>query len=363
MAINKTFVPHTELKAADLNELVDQANGYVGQVDRAKPNTVDIAQYNSEGAELPLASYYVYYGNPTHALAGRYADTDIYFIAVCISHWELSHAIVLYVKNEQNKYIYSESFRSDQASSDLEKYIAGLFAGAPVTYDHDGLMKSEDKRMFDDMVLEVFPLTVVVASSNAGTYEVGDAQHSVTPQIVLSITRKGADVSASAQTTSSQGEVQSDNKTIIGSALTNGTTAFQISVTQGGQTVDAPDQKFEFMNYRYRGAVSANNIPSDATAKTNYVKTLCQNNTISKELSSSTQLTGKNALAAGNCYVFVIPTQSPNLIVKDANSGGVVDNAGTGTFTLRRVNDTGDVNCKYVIVPASPNAWNFEITN
>ena len=105
MAINKTFVAHTELKAQDLNDLVSQANGYVGQIDRAKPNTVDIAQYNSEGAELPLASYYVYYGNPTHALAGRYADTDTYFIAVCISHWELSHAIVLYVKNEQNKYI------------------------------------------------------------------------------------------------------------------------------------------------------------------------------------------------------------------------------------------------------------------
>ena len=31
MAINKTFVPHTELKAQDLNELVTQANGYVAE--------------------------------------------------------------------------------------------------------------------------------------------------------------------------------------------------------------------------------------------------------------------------------------------------------------------------------------------
>ena len=59
----------------------------------------------------------------------------------------------------------------------------------------------------------------------------------------------------------------------------------------------------------------------------------------------------------------MIPTQSPNLIVKNANSGGVVDNAGTGTFELARVNGTGTVNCKYVIVPASPNSWNFEIVN
>ena len=223
-----------------------------------------------------------------------------------------------------------------------------------------GLTSVNAQQAFAEIAREIYPVQVTIAESNAGTFEIGTRK---TPHIVLSILRNGADVSSSANTTSSQGKVQSDHKTIDGVELTSGTTTFQISVTQGGQTVDAPDQKFSFMNYRYRGAVSANNIPSDAIAKTNYVKQLCQNNTISKELSTSTQLTGKNALAADKCYVFVIPTQSPNLIVKDANSGGVVDNAGTGTFELARVNGSGTVNCKYVIVPASSNAWNFEITN
>lgn len=207
-----------------------------------------------------------------------------------------------------------------------------------------------------DMMTEVFPVKVAIASSNAGTYEVGDAQHSVTPQIVLSITRKGADVSSSAQTTSSQGEVQPDHKTIIGSALTNGTTTFQISVSQGGQTVNAPAQTFSFLNYRYYGAVSTK--PANAAA----VKTLCQNGTLTKQLSSSTTM-GKTALAASKYFVFVIPTTNPNLIVKNANSGGTVDNAGSGTFEMARVNGTANLNYKYVIVPASSNAWNFEITN
>ena len=72
---------------------------------------------------------------------------------------------------------------------------------------------------------------------------------------------------------------------------------------------------------------------------------------------------GKTALAANKYFVFVIPTTSPNLIVKNYNSGGTVDNAGSGTFELARVNGTATLNCKYVIVPASSNAWNFEITN
>jgi hypothetical protein len=223
-----------------------------------------------------------------------------------------------------------------------------------------------------DMMTEVFPLKIAVSSPNAGTYEIGT---SITPSIVLDITRKGTDVASRSQVsfTPADGSLSQDKKTYTGAAISSGTKTYRVEVTQGGQTVvhdgnDSNDEyknqlKFTFMNYRYRGAVSANNIPSDATAKTNYVKQLCQNNTISKELSTSTQLTGKNALAADKCYVFVIPTQSPNLIVKDANNGGVVDNAGTGTFELARVNGTGTVNCKYVIVPASSNTWNFEITN
>ena len=206
----------------------------------------------------------------------------------------------------------------------------------------------------------VFPLTVAIASSNAGTYEIGTPN--ITPNIVLDITRRGSDVSSSAMTTSSHGTVQADNKTITDSAISSGSKTYQIAVTQGGQTVNAPNQVFNFLNYRYFGAVLASGIPSDDEEKTEYVKELCQNNTLNKELSSSTTKT-KTQLNADYCYIFVIPNTSVELIVKNANSSGTVENAGLGTFSIPRVNGSGNVDCKYVIVPASSNSWYFEIVN
>ena len=355
MAITENFESHTVLTAQKLNSLVSQANAYVHEVDAKKPDTVDISNYLSEGDELPLGCYYVYYGNPTHTLAGRYTYTDTYFIAICISHWEHAHTLAVYTKNAQNKYIYYETFRTNQASTAMERYIASLFAEPPVTYEQDGLMTHQDKQLFDDMLTEVFPVTVAVASSNAGVREVGS---SVVPSITLSITRKGTDVSESATVAVSpnDGSLSQDHKTYIGAPIASGSKSYQIAVTQGGQMVNVPSQSFNFLDYRYMGPVST--LPANANA----VKALCQNNSLTKELSSSTTK-AKTSLAANKYYVFVIPSTSANLIVKNANSGGTVENAGSGTFTLRRVNDTGDVNCKYVIVPASSNSWYFEITN
>lgn len=325
-----------------------------------KPDRVDIAQYNSEGSELPLAAYYTYYNNPTQSIAGYYAETEQDFIAVCIYHWTDNPSIVLYTKNSQNKYIYSSTFLNRDASTPLEQHVARLFAGTPVTADRDGLMRATDKVVFDEMVTEVFPLTVAVTSSNAGAYEIGTSSVGViTPQINLSITRKGVNVPASEITLSvspNPASVSPDKRTISGNQIYSGTTTFQISVSQGGQTRSVPNQVFSFLNYRYYGMVSSKPANADA------VKTLCQNGTLTKQLSSFTTM-GKTALAADNYFVFVIPATSPNLIVKNANSGGTVDNAGSGTFEMARVNSSENINCKYVVVPASPNAWNFEIIN
>jgi hypothetical protein len=206
-----------------------------------------------------------------------------------------------------------------------------------------------------DMMTEVFPIKVAIASSNAGTREIGTA---VTPLIELNITRKGNDVAASAnvEVTPADGSLSQNKKTYTGAPISSGSKTYQIAVTQGGQTVNAPNQVFSFLNYRYYGAVSSKPANADA------VKTLCQNGTLTKQLSSSTTM-GKTALAASKYFVFVVPNTSVSLIVKNANSGGTVDNAGAGTVEIARVNGTADLNYKYVIVPASSNAWNFEIVN
>ena len=217
-----------------------------------------------------------------------------------------------------------------------------------------GLTAVNAQQAFAEIAREIYPVQVTIAESNAGTFEIGTSK---TPHIVLSILRNGADVSSSADTISSQGEVQSDHKTIIGSEITSGTTTFQISVSQGGQTVDAPNQVFDFMNYRYYGVINSTTEPTKAQ-----VKTLCENGTLTKQLSRSTKMSATD-LAANKCYVFVVPNTNVNLIVKNAKSGNPISGCTVDTVTINRVNGTGTVSCKYVIVPYGAAAWTFEITN
>ena len=318
----------------------------------------------SASLPLPVDATYYYKGLPTHSVVGTAYDSEneIFtdYIGICINHEDDSgfepqhHDVMVFVKSSSN-YIYSETFNTSEASGYLEEHIARAFGSVNATPSYSGLMSAEDKRMFEDVVTEVFPIKVAIASSNAGTREIGTA---VIPSIELNITRKGNDVAASAnvEVTPDDGSLSQNKKTYTGALISSGSKTYQIAVTQGGQTVNAPAQTFSFLNYRYYGAVSTK--PANAAA----VKTLCQNGTLTKQLSSSTTM-GKTALAASKYFVFVVPNTSVSLIVKNANSGGTVDNAGAGTVEIARVNGTADLNYKYVIVPASSNAWNFEIVN
>lgn len=231
-------------------------------------------------------------------------------------------------------------------------------AGSVALAAGTGLVATDVQQGIRELATEIFPVKATFYESNAGTFEVGDK---IIPRMVLDIRRNGVNVQSTSTVTVSpevtdEITVINNRKVITDDELTSGSKIYTINVRQGGQDAAPLTASYTFLNYRYYGAVSTK--PANAAA----VKTLCQNGTLTKQLSSSTTM-GKTALAANKYFVFVIPTTSPNLIVKNANSGGTVDNAGSGTFELARVNGTGTVNCKYVIVPASPNAWNFEITN
>lgn len=355
MAISKQFQPHTELKAEDLNELINQTNDYIVQEGNKKPDKIDISGYHSEGSELPLASHYTYNGLPTEAFSGHCIETDDDYIAICNYHWDTYYSIFLYVKNEQNKFIFSSQFHNNEAQTTLEQFVADMIAGAPVTHSRNGVMTKEDKAMFDDMVTEVFPLTVGVVSSNAGSYEIGT---SVTPQIVLSITRKGVDIPASEITeniTPNPAYISPDKRTISGNQISSGTTTYQIAVTQGGQTISAPNQVFDFMNYMYYGEVSTK--PASATA----VATLCENGTLSKQLSRATTKSSTN-LPANRYYVFAVKG-TVNLVCRHAGTDAVVTGCTTGTVTVQRVNNSGSDSYSYIIVEKSQSAWSFKITN
>jgi hypothetical protein len=149
--------------------------------------------------------------------------------------------------------------------------------------------------------------------------------------------------------------VSPDKRTISGNQVSSGTTTYQIAVTQGGQTKSAPNQVFDFMNYMYCGEVSTK--PANATA----VATLCENGTLSKQLSRATTKTSTN-LAANKYYVFAVKG-SVNLVCRHAGTDTVVTGCSTGTATIQRVNNSGSDSYSYIIVEKSASAWNFKITN
>ena len=338
-----------EQRAKDAEAALNRGLTRVNEEVDKKPDAIDIIDYLNIGSILPDSAYYTYAGRPVLATSGEYYNTR--WIGFCMSHFNnLHHSIALYTRDENDRYVFYSQFRADEADTSLEKHVALVFGGLLATPSTPGLMSAADKNMFDDMVTEVFPLTVAIASSNAGTREIGT---SVTPNIVLGITRKGADVSSSANTASSQGEVQSDNKTIIGSALTSGTTTFQISVSQGGQTKNAPNQVFSFTNYRYKGVLSSKPNTSNIVAAIR---------ALPKELSTVSTL-GETTLEAGKYYLFAVKGNH-TLIVKNARTGGTIDipSSDKGTATVPQENGVGSNAYSWIIVPA-PSTWYFQITN
>ena len=370
MAINKTFVEHSILKASDLNELVTQTNGYVHETDVKKPDKVDILQYHTEGAELPLAAHYTYGGLPTVTFYGHCNETEQDYIAICTYHCDTFYSIHLYVKNNQNKYVFNSDFHDDNAETTLERSVSNMISGTPVSLTRNGVMTKEDKAVFDDMVTEVFPLTVAITSSNARTYEVGDQ---ITPLIVLSITRKGVDVPAADITETispTPASVSSDKRTITGNQVTSGTTTYQISVTQGGQTRSVANQVFKFLNYVYGGELSSK--PADAAAVKTQIESWGSSHGVLSDKKNSTAITsdGKIGLSATKYYLFAVKQTAQNvpvtLIVKNANSGGTINvpSSDKGSdLQITRVNQSGSDYYSWIIVPASSNSWTFQITN
>ena len=394
MAINKTFVAHTELKAQDLNDLVTQANGYVSETKtelngniataktelnenianaktevmtevNKKPNILELSTFD-RSLPLPLDVTYYYGGLPTHSVTGTAYDSEnevyTYYIGICINHEDDSgfepqhHDVMIFVKSNSD-YIYSETFNTSEASGYLEVHVARAFGSVNATPSFSGLMSETDKGLFDDVVTEVFPVKAVISSSNADVREVGT---SVTPTIVLNITRKGVDVASSAiVAVTPSGTVGSDNKTITDSAISSGSKTYHIEVTQGGQTVSPPNQKFDFKNYLYKGAFSAD---QKAAVKANLVTAIKAR---TKVLSDDKTL-DQTALNGGFCYLFAVKGHV-NLVVKNAKSGGTisVDSSDKGFISDFPQENNPSLTNEYswIIVPASSNTWYFQITN
>ena len=189
MAINKTFVAHTELKAQDLNELVSQANGYVSETKtelngniatakselndniataktevmtevNKKPNILDLKTFD-HSLPLPLDATYYYGSLPTHSVTGTAYDAEneinTEYIGICINHEDESgfepqhHDVMVFVKSGSN-YIYSETFNTSEASGYIEVHIARALGSVNATPNSSGLMSATDKSLFNDVL-------------------------------------------------------------------------------------------------------------------------------------------------------------------------------------------------------------------
>lgn len=233
-------------------------------------------------------------------------------------------------------------------------------AGSVALANGTGLVATDVQQGIKELATAIFPVTASIYEGNTGTFETGDE---IAPLLKLDIKRNGVNVQSSATVSVNPPEdmevtTVSNRKVITytGEPLTSGTHTYAIDVLEGGQHAKQLTAEYKFLDYRYYGVVSSK--PANANA----VKILCQNGTLSKQLSNSTVL-GDTELAANKYYVFVIPNTSVDLVVKNAKSGNTISGCTVGTVEISRVNGSANVNYKYVIVPASSISWTFKITN
>ena len=215
-----------------------------------------------------------------------------------------------------------------------------------------GVMSAEQAQDLDAVVLQVFPLEVTVASSNAGLFEKGTT---VTPDVRIDIMRRGVTVKDYASLSSTLRVVgETTNGLRLGYDAITENTSFNIAVSHKGATVNVPQQQYRFVNFIYGDVLSAAPEPGSIATHLREARTLSQ-------LSTSTTYSG--TLQAGKFFIFGVPG-NVTLMCRHSETGAIISGCTTGTVQVPRQNnyDVTDL-YSYIIVPASDVAWNFKITN
>ena len=215
-----------------------------------------------------------------------------------------------------------------------------------------GVMSAEQAQDLDAVVLQVFPLEVTVASSNAGLFEKGT---SVTPDVKINIKRRGVGVARYSSLVSTMRVSQEDDNflRLTYDAITENT-SFNIAVSHKGSTVNVPQQQYRFVNFIYGDVLSAAPEAGSIATHLREARTL-------RQLSTSTTYNG--TLQAGKFFIFGVPG-NVTLMCRHSETGAIISGCTTGTVQVPRQNnyDVTDL-YSYIVVPSSDVAWNFKITN
>lgn len=198
-----------------------------------------------------------------------------------------------------------------------------------------------------DMMSTVFPLKASYVSSNSGTREVGTE---VTPTASFSITRNGADVSASAIVSATGTTIAGNNKSwTANKSVSSGSNSFSTTVAQGGQSVSLGALTWAFTYYRYYGEVASISPDLAGTIKG-----------LNKQLSTSASM-GTTRLSANRYFLFAVKGANLQFNVTHAATGAKISGCITGNIEINQENDKGKNIYSYVFVPASSSAWEFKI--
>lgn len=231
-------------------------------------------------------------------------------------------------------------------------------AAAVALANGTGLVATDVQGGIKELATAIFPVTASIYEGNTGTFENGTP---VTPLLKLDIKRNGVNVQSSSTVSVNPPEdmevTTASNRKVItytGEPLTSGTHTYAIDVVQGGQHAAPLTAEYKFSYYRYKGALSSKPNTSNIVAAIR---------ALPKELSTVTTL-GQTTLEAGKYYLFAVKG-TVSLIVKNAKSGGTIDipSSDKGTCIVPQENGQGSNTYSWVIVPASPNTWYFQITN
>lgn len=232
-------------------------------------------------------------------------------------------------------------------------------AAAVALANGTGLVATDVQGGIKELATAIFPVTASIYEGNTGTFETGDQ---IVPLLKLDIKRNGVNVQSSSTVSVNPPEdmevTTASNRKVItytGEPLTSGTHTYAIDVVQGGQHAAPLTAEYKFSYYRYKGALSS---------KPNTANIVAAIRALPKELSTVTKLE-QTTLEGGMYYLFAVKG-TVSLIVKNAKSGGTIDIPASdkGTCIVPQENGVGDGNTySWVIVPASPNTWYFQITN
>lgn len=222
-----------------------------------------------------------------------------------------------------------------------------------------GIMSAEQAATLEDVDLKVFPLEVNVAG-NAGVYEKG---RSITPNMALVYTRKGASVPTADVSVLQSTLMYQDSNQFYGDAITENAT-YNILIEYKGQQITIPAIQYSFFNYvygiKYTTPMTVAQVANFIFGRMTHTSDPAEVVNDLEELSGRTTYEGR--LAAGEMFIFAVPG-TVDLVVRHAESGAIID---SNPFTVRlpRQHDTSTTDAyTCIFVPKSDIDWNFKITN